>query len=705
MTNTVTTSSEHDSGVPAKSEVRPEIQALRAIAVGGVVVFHLFAGILPGGYIGVDIFFVISGFLITSHLLREVARTGRIALPSFWARRARRLLPASLLVIVVSLIGTILIAPQSLWPQFLQEFAASATYVQNWLLAGNSVDYLAADNSPSPVQHYWSLSAEEQFYLVWPLLILLGIAITRLTKRISRRAAIFGVLAVITAASFAYCVYLTWDDPAQAYFVTPVRAWEFGLGGLLSFAPRLLAVDGKDVWWRTPLAWLGYLGLLASLLLITSSTPFPGWVALAPTLSTAAVIYAGAPLARWAPTRLAGLRPVQWFGDISYSLYLWHWPPLILLPFLFNVQALSRTQRIILLVVVIGLAALTKVAVEDPVRKSRWLTTRRPRMTLGLTAGAMVVVVGASFGVIGLQYSTIDSSIREAQQLVASGAPCLGAAAVDPAHQPCDNPALNGIIVPDRAAGLKDGVVPPGMNCRANVSSTQVVSCEITSGSKKSIALVGDSHAEHWIPAITQIAKARGWRFDTYLKGGCPFSATARADNASTAKGSCAVWNKSVLAILAKKHFDIVVTSQVSGTTFVTKPGETSKAAAIRGLVTQWKAVEKDGSVVAAIRDDPHMPFNDSSCLSALGGKLVQLEAKCEAPASALLDDPQIDAAKQSGVGLIDLSAFFCQNGVCPGVIGHVVVYRDTSHMGGTYSRTLSPYFAKQLDAIVARAR
>src|SRR3954463_13198223 len=213
----------------ARVDVRPEIQGLRAVAVAVVVVCHFWPSALPGGFVGVDVFFVISDFLITSHLLREVARTGRVSLAAFWARRARRILPAALLVLALCALATVAFVPEVHRQQFFAEIRASTFYVQNWELAHSAVDYFAAGDGPSPVQHFWSLSAEEQFYLVWPVLILAAAAIG---ARRGRERRVFAALAAVTAASFAYSVHKTGADPRAAYFVTSTRAWEFGAGGL-----------------------------------------------------------------------------------------------------------------------------------------------------------------------------------------------------------------------------------------------------------------------------------------------------------------------------------------------------------------------------------------------------------------------------------------------------------------------------------------
>src|SRR6478752_6718310 len=292
-----------------------------------MVLFHLWPNRVPGGYIGVDVFFVISGFLITSLLLREVDRSGSVSLGQFWARRLRRLLPASYLVLAVSAVGTLLFVPRLVWEQFFGEILGAGLYVENWVLAVNSVDYLAADNTPSPAQHYWTLSAEEQFYLIWPLLVLLGVWWARRRRRVpgstgggGSRRAIFAVLAIATVASLAYSLWITATDPAWAYFVTPARAWQFGAGALLAFAPAA-ARTARPVA-RALLGWVALVTLLACAFVLDAGTPMPGTAAIWVVVASAVLIWVEAPEVPWASSVLLVQRPARFLGDISYSVYL-----------------------------------------------------------------------------------------------------------------------------------------------------------------------------------------------------------------------------------------------------------------------------------------------------------------------------------------------------------------------------------------------
>jgi len=211
-------------------ELHPEIQALRAIAIAIVVVHHVWPAALPGGYVGVDVFFAISGFLITSLLLRELDSTGRLSLTGFWARRARRILPAALTTLAFCGIATIVLVPVTEWDRTFAEMRASAAYVENWHLSASAVDYFAASDEPTHVRHFWSLSVEEQFYVVWPLLLVLLIAFARRRSATARRRLLVFGLSALTVASLAYSAAATAANPAATYFVTPARAWEFAAG-------------------------------------------------------------------------------------------------------------------------------------------------------------------------------------------------------------------------------------------------------------------------------------------------------------------------------------------------------------------------------------------------------------------------------------------------------------------------------------------
>ncbi len=301
-----------DGGRIEGHALRTDIQGLRAVAVSLVVIYHLVPSSLTGGFSGVDVFFVISGFLITLHLMQKPPSGGR-DLAKFWGRRIRRLLPASLLVLTTTLVMSRLVAPDTQWGNTASQARAATLYVVNWLLARDSVDYLAAENAPSPVQHFWSLSVEEQFYFVWPILIL-GMVLLARRYRWNRDLAVLGGLGVLVVVSLSYSIWETAHNPAAAYFVTPTRMWELGIGGLLAVVvavrqrrhlPHLLPESARVV-----LAWLGFAAIAWTAWAYTGGTPFPGWQALLPVVGTAVVIGARSPMTRFSPGPLLAVRPI-----------------------------------------------------------------------------------------------------------------------------------------------------------------------------------------------------------------------------------------------------------------------------------------------------------------------------------------------------------------------------------------------------------
>ncbi|MBO0843271.1 MAG: acyltransferase, partial [Nocardioides sp.] len=360
---------------------RKDIQALRALAVGAVVLYHLLPHRLTGGFVGVDVFFVVSGFLIGSHLLKESVTTGRVRLGRFWARRARRLLPAALLVLVVVAVVTPVLVPLGQRSDVWRQIMGSAFYVQNWVLAAASVDYLAADDAASPLQHFWTLSVEEQFYVLLPLVL---VVVAWKARR--RLLTATGVLAVLTGASLAYSLHLTHEVPPAAYFSTFTRAWEFLLGTLLAAA----VVGGLRLhrYVRFALGTIGLLLILAAIWRFDGATPFPGYAAALPVVGAMAVIAADGQ----GPLALAArLRPVTWLGDHSYALYLWHWPLIVLVP-LATGHALTRVDKIAVLAASLVVSYASTKLVEDPLRYSAWLA---PSGRAGLASAAAMVMVAA----------------------------------------------------------------------------------------------------------------------------------------------------------------------------------------------------------------------------------------------------------------------------------------------------------------------
>ena len=669
----------------AKSTLRPEIQALRAVAV--VVVYHLWPNTLAGGFVGVDVFFVISGFLITAHLMREADRTGRINLPKFWAKRIRRLLPASLTVLAASAVGVFLLVPQMYWTQFFQEIAASAVYAQNWVLAASSIDYLAAENVASPVQHFWSLSVEEQFYLVWPILIgLVVLAAQRLSLR-ARRSLVFAALALVAAASLYYSVTYTASNPGEAYFATTTRAWEFAAGGLLAVVGSAVKAPAGV---RTLVAYVGWAGIAYAVATYSGQTAFPGSAALLPVLATVAVIWAGDPDSALSPNRLLGTRPVQFLGGVSYSVYLWHWPLIVFATIVF--VDVHDATKIAIVIASLGLAWLTTVLVENPARDWKALVGRRPRWTLlaMVIAVALVAVPTAAASWLTSQQASADTA--RAAVAVASADECFGASVFAVPAGACDD-VEHETLTPLASFAVDDEPEVYHNGCYSDLTTADLNTCVVgDAASDTSVALIGDSHAVSWYPAMKTIAEDNSWALSPFLKSSCPMNAALKEDEEAEVERSCATWNDSLAETLAAQPeaLDMVVLSHsAAGDNYG------SDQDAIDGYRAAWEPLVERGTEVVVIRDVPRMEEGTNRCIADTAGA----DAACDRPENeAVLDDLMVEAAEdQPGVTVIDMNDFFCRDGSCTPVAGGVVGYRDSHHITATYSATLAPYLEQRL--------
>ncbi len=677
------------------------MQALRALAVALVVTYHLWPKAVPGGYIGVDVFFVISGYLITGQLLREVARTGRIKIFEFWARRVRRLLPAALLVLLVVALAIWLFVPEGLWQQFFGEVGGSSVYLQNWVLVSNAVDYFTVQNGASPVQNFWSLSVEEQFYLVWPLLILIPLLIP-VRPRV-KRTLTFAILSVGTVASFVYSLHETSYDSSVSYLSTASRAWEFGVGGLLA----MLAVPdwiGPRV--RALLSWAGIAAIFLSAFAFSGSTPFPGTAALLPAAGVLTVIFAGVPNVRWAPSALMGLRPVQSIGDVSYSLYLWHWPLIVLVPYVVakyvpGFSGLDNLELTGILIASVALAYLSKRFVEDPTRFAKFLAKHKPPRTFALMAAAMAIVVAVS----GLGWNVVELDTESSQAteaaLLAQHPDCFGAAAIATPGKTCTNPDLDGVLIPTPVTAASE--IPE--SCQLGTLDGDLKVCYAgvpASKAATTVALIGDSHATQWLPTLEALATQNRWRIVEITKASCSFN-TAPRRTADTATTSCSSWNSQIDAELKKlPEVSTVITSADVEDLFAASAGKTGFQNAVNGYESAWSNLPATVKRVEVIGDIPRPGGDAQTCLQLLDTSGRLASGACSVSrSSAVVADPIATAAQRAGgrVQYIDMDDYFCTSSRCDPVIGHVMVYRDTSHMTTTYSKTLAPYLAEKLSA------
>ena len=679
-----------------RREVRVDIQALRALAVGLVVVYHLFPTRLTGGFIGVDTFFVISGFLITLHLIEKPPKRTRDLL-AFWARRARRLLPASLTVLAATLVATWLFLPETQWETTAVQTRAAALYVENWQLAADAVDYLAAENDPSPVQHFWSLSVEEQFYLGWPVLLLALTVLVPIARRV--RGYWWGLGAVV-AASLAYSVYLTASEPAAAYFVTWTRLWELAAGGLLALAaPATRRWADQRPGAANAVAIAGWCLILATAVLYTDRTPFPGWQAALPVVGSALVIVAASRM-RW--YQLPG---VQWLGDVSYAVYLWHWPLIVIAPIALSKVAGSPERgpvdSLLIVIATLVLAGLTKVYIEDPFRTPTWSRRVTPSLVGGAVGMAVVVALASSLLV------TVEAQQKEdltALEAALDGSnPCAGAGVLDPANS-CP-PNDNHTLVPSPLLASEDwsdayDEQADGRTCFAGSSRFKVVTC--TFGDPDGdidVVLFGNSHAGQWLPALETIAERRHWRITTYLASMCTAADLPQYFDTSGSTAGCIDWTRQVSETVAEDRPDLVVFTNRTGRPALNETSlEKSAPKYTAGFRRTLDVLSSTGVPVVVIRDTP-IPIQGGTddvpdCLALHDDD----PEACSGPRKVWESgDPSIAAARQladRGVSIADLTDSLCDETTCWGAIGGVVVYADGHHLTNTYSHTLAPQLA-----------
>jgi len=674
--------------------VRPEIQALRAVAVLAVVTNHVWPRTVTGGYVGVDVFFVISGFLITGHLLREVDARGRIRLAAFWARRARRLLPASLLVLLTTLVASMALMPETLWGTVLRQVGASALYVQNWALAADSVDYFASQQQASPVTHFWSLSAEEQFYLGWPLLIA-AVAVARHRSTTSWRAVLVTGLGLLVAGSFALSLVLTSTHPSEAYFITPTRTWEFGAGGLLAFLGHPSAEQASR---RRVASWLGWGAIACSVVAYSETTRFPGLPAAVPVIGTVLVIWAGTARAPLSPVGVVSLRPVQAVGDVSYSLYLWHWPVIVLAPYALGGPPGTGASAVLVGLSLL-LAWLTRTFVEEPARAWRGLAGARPRRTLVLAAAGSAAVLLATTGGHALLQHRAEASEARLQAALRADSTCFGAAALA-APGVCGGASTASEVVPAPAIARTD--TADAFECYTEPTEPVAAACRVQDPERpqRRVALVGDSHAALVSVPLREIAAAHGCQLDVYLRSACPLTTAAVFFDQAYVEPCAAHHERLLQELTAAGRYDTVVVTGWSGIrvdrTDLPEGERLSRLAA--GYQDAWRRISAAGPQLIVVADNPSVPEAYTDCVVEHG---ADASTRCVIPrAAALGNDPLRTAAQAIGAPVVDLTDLYCDAEGCPMVVGGVLVHFDLHHITATFARTLTPYLDDRLTAV-----
>jgi peptidoglycan/LPS O-acetylase OafA/YrhL len=699
---------------------RADIEGLRAIAVVSVLLYHAKLGPFDGGYVGVDVFFVVSGFLITRLLVRDVTKLGGRSLPNFWARRARRLLPASALVIISTLVvGWSVLDPLS-FRSLARDAIAAGAFVVNMVFARRDGDYFASELAPSPLLHFWSLAVEEQFYLVWPLILMVVVRM-----RSGKRTALIATIGVLWVASFAASIVVTGRNAPWAFYLLPTRAWELLSGAAVAIlGPAIAAKLSEPV--RAALAWVGLGVVASSMLLLTTRAEFPGWIALWPVVGTVAVVLAGIDPSERGAQRLLGAKPMIWIGQRSYGIYLWHWPALVLGAAAWG--PLAAWERAALLIVSVAVAAAAYHLFENPIRHLPWLTFRPARsLLLGGALVAAVVGVGAVMlraprqldsGAVAVSAAievpstvpevvttepavpvstiagpttTIDDPVDLADvvaPIVAANASALEQALLVTEVPSNLRPSLSSAaadkpLIYDNDCMLSDGVNQPGFCIFGNASSSTT------------IVLFGDSHAAQWFPALHRIADSRGWRLETFTKVGCPTAdvPTTRTDR----DPNCDEWRDAVFERLAAVQPDLVVMSS-----YRYNPGGLADEPWRSGLDATMTALRPTARQVLILGDTPTpVPDDVPSCLAA---NLRRVDT-CTAPRSSAVvearNSVEREIARTHDALFAPTGDWLCTDTGCPVIFDDVLLYRDGNHISTVAAVLLIPYLDATLGAAI----
>jgi peptidoglycan/LPS O-acetylase OafA/YrhL len=676
-----------DESQRGRRDFRPDVEGLRAVAIAIVLVAHAGVGFATGGYVGVDVFFVISGFLITRLLVNELDLTGRLSLTRFYARRVKRLMPQVLTVSVVVVVASWVLFSPLRTEAVAADVIASGVYAMNWRLSSGAVDYFASGVQDGPLDHFWSLAVEEQFYIVWPLLVL---AVTwRHRRGAGARRVLIIVLSAIAIASLLYAAYRARVAPEQAYFSAPARAWELAVGGLAAVGIR--GPMGRRS--AVAAAWSGAVAIGVATIAFDETTAFPGPPALVPTLGAIALVAAGTTVIPAAPTRFLTLRPVHFVGRVSYAWYVWHWPALV---FAGALGLSSTAERLAVTVVSLIPAVVTHRYIEEPLRHSN-LHVRMPRVTLVTAAAGAALMVASGVG--------LSASIRSS--------PLLAAADAEGAGQLQRTGAIQGSAVAlrpsprladaDRGRAYYDG-------CLVGERATRSPRCVYGDrGSKITVVLFGDSHAMQYFPAVEQIARRHRWRLVELTKAGCPPPDVRVVYVPSRREYTeCDEWREHALQRIELVELPALVIAAASARYTVLDGGTrmdraTSTRALGDGYGVTLRRLLRTVPHVVVLADTPVPPRDIPDCVS---GAMKHLR-RCAFPRrQAVAQSTIVDAAAKriKAIGTIDPTSQFCLGELCPAVIGDVLVYRNSGHITASFVATLAAWLDRRLPVLGGHA-
>ena len=670
-------SGEEAGTAPDDRRFRPDVEGLRAVAILLVVLYHTNVPRLTGGYVGVDVFFVISGFVITGLLLRERGGTRQTSLLDFYARRCRRILPAATLVIVATVLATYVVLGVVTGNATADDGRWAAVFLANFHFESIGTNYLAAGRPPSPLQNYWSLAVEEQFYLVYPTLFLVVASAKRLfTLRVRMLIVLTGVI----VASYWLSVSQTASNPSLAYFSPLTRAWELALGALVAIATTWLRRIPSPA--AALLTWLG-LGMIAyGAFALNAQTAYPGSLVAVPVVGAAMIIGAGTAVPRAGAESLLATTPFQWIGRRSYSLYLWHWPILIIAAERVGKTSLPVGESLVLVLVAVAISGVTYSTLENPIRHLR-LTSKRS------VAGGMALVLITVAVLSAFIFSESAPSSGRAVVPAANEQVVLRevASAASITHVP-------NAIQPSLASAPGDwgGNYEPA-DCYAGGSQSSQHICYLgDTRSSRLMVLYGDSRAQMWLPAFEFIAQSAHWKLVLLNKDYCPAEPVSiYAGSPSGTNTTCDQWHRWATRWINIHHPSLLVISQFDSYYQPALAGQPldsfSPAQWKQGLAALFASIKVPGARMIYLGGTPALPQPPPQCLAEHASNIRDCMSTAQRAISRFTPIER-SVSQASGAEYIDPTPWFCST-VCSPVIGHYEVYVDALHITATWANYL----------------
>ena len=647
-----------------KKRFRPEIEGLRVIAALLVAIYHIWLGRVSGG---VDVFFVVSGFLITASLVSRHLREGYVNLFKFVGNLMKRLLPASFFVLTAVVILTIIFLPSVQWKQLISELIASALYFENWRLAIDSVDYLDSSNPQSPLQHFWAMSIQGQFYIILFTIVTAAIFLSRAFK-IQMRNMLVIIFSVILISSFIFSIYLTDANQPVAYFDTRARMYEFIVGGLLFlFIDRVKLTKSISF----IIGWAGLTGLILCGIIFDVSTNFPGAMALWPVGCAVLVLLAGQNSTSFGVEKFLGNKIFVKLGSYSYAFYLWHWVILTFYKTSYDIKIGILDGSAILIVSII-LSYITTEFVEKPVR------ARDGRFILRFAPVLAALLITSSY----LIYEYKNTEIEFEGLIYSNDHP--GAMSI---LQEYSNYDKNAELIPDLASVKDDLPLTYEKDCNQMGTRTEAKYCVAGNDEAEyEVALVGGSHSAHWYGAFEEITKENEQiKLVNITKSACRFSSDHMSDD-------CDEWNLNVLNLLAERKPDLVIMTADIGSNQYPEVTE--------GYLKRYSQLDEMGIEVMAIRDNPWFEVNIPECVEEYGpgSSNCQLDRQKILPEPSKWDRLEV---KPDNVHYVDYTEHFCDEEVCYPTKGNVIIYFDANHITNTYMKTITPFITDDVYKIL----